>query len=256
MGKKTRNKFKFRQGKNLFVQLVVMLPLSLLQTICGVMAIVGIIKFFKGDENSDMLDLGQLAMAVICGALAVGVAILMMKLKGYQATEDGWDPEFQHDLSKVPLHVLKDVYNILNRTFKLNFINPAADELEKKICYIQEITSCDWNECSESDKNKILSLLSSYKISGGAYTSLTVETVIWSILSPLAFLFQWVAVCFAIMQIWSRRIFSRYGKLPFPVLCLKLSWLQQICHFLFNFVYLSGFEFRPWMGNYDERIFN
>lgn len=252
MAKKPRNKFKFRQGKNLFIQLIIMLPLSLLQTIFGIMAIVGIIKFFKGDEHSDMLDLSQLAMFAIGAALAIGVAILMVKLKGYQATEEGWDSTFKYDFANVPLYVLKDVYRILARTYNVNSI-PYGDELEQSIAYIQEITSYDWNECGQSDLNQILSLLSPYKISGGSYTSLTVETVIWAILSPLAFLFQWVAVCFAIMQIWSRRIYSCFGKLPFPVLCLKLSFLQEICHFLFNFVYLTDFKFLPWMGNFDER---
>ena len=253
MAKKARNKFKFRQGKNLFVQLVVMLPLSLVQTVAGIMAVAGLMMFLFGTNGQDPLQFSNLFMAVLFGAIAVGISVVMVKLKGTEATETEWNSTFRYDWESVPVGTLQDVNTILARTFKVDSVNPFAGETERAIGYLSNINSCDWNECPEADLSRILSLLNPYKISGGEEVKLTTPTVIWALLSPVAFLLQWIAVVFAIMQCWSRRIYSRYGEIPFPIRCLKWYKLQEVLHFLFNFVYIDYFYFQSWMGNCDER---
>jgi len=75
--------------------------------------------------------------------------------------------------------------------------------------------------------------------------SAPVSFAIWFILSPIAFILQFIGIVFAIMQFMSRRIYSKYGTVPF-----EESFLQKITYFLFNFMYINIDN--TWDDDYDE----
>lgn len=259
MGKtgKVKKRFKMRRGKNLIVQSFIMLPLSAVQSVAGVAVVCFLIQLilsFKNDEDFDGL-FGILIGAVVLAAVAIGISVLMVKLKGAEAMDVGWNPNFSYDWNKADNSTLKGVYSVVKNYYKVT--PPTSEELSNseryKLYLIGEISGVDLTIMDENDQIYIMKALSPYKISGGEQYNLSWLTIVWALLSPLALIFQWVAVCAAINQLFSRRIFSCYGEIPFPDVCLKFYFLQMVCHFLFNFVIISNIKEFRWMGSIDEK---
>ena len=84
-----------------------------------------------------------------------------------------------------------------------------------------------------------------YDVKTGKVTNLRKEKGGWTwrstpivflmmVLSPAAFVFQLIALLFVLIGLFSRHIFSYYGRVPHEQ--CRLPFLQAIIHFLFNFV--------------------
>lgn len=84
------------------------------------------------------------------------------------------------------------------------------------------------------EKHKIYNVR---KEKGGWTTANTPIVFLMVFISPVAFLFQLIALLFAFIGLGNNRIFSYYGQAPYQY--CKVPILQAILHFLFNFVVIS-----------------
>ena len=261
MGKaKEKKKFKMRRGKNLLIQLAVMLPISAVQSFAGIFALFGLYNLIAEVQGKPVSGgglglFGGVAAFIFGVAVGVVASVIMVKLKGAEPLDVEWNPNFEYDLDQADVNTLQNVYGVAKKYYKLSQVPDEVLGDRELLCafYANEIQSVDLTEMDEADRKYILNALSCYKRAGGDELHLTLPTIIWTILSPIAFLLQWVAVCAAINQLSSRKIFSNYGQLPFPDVCLKFYVLQIVCHFLFNFVIISEIKLYDWMGSIDER---